>query len=80
MRILVKTVISSSFDVPEGVTLERIRQLTLAHLSVSDEQAEEVILLQGDAISEVFYGDQQTHLQSVEHSVSEVFVEAPAAE
>ncbi|MBV1814473.1 hypothetical protein KTT58_17145 [Pseudomonas viridiflava] len=71
-QITVTTTITTVFDVPDGVAIERIRHLGLPVLSADEDSSEEIFLLQGRAITETFYGDQEPRMASVEHAISEL--------
>jgi len=70
-QISVTTTITTLFDVPEGVSIDRIRQLGLPVISDNEEATEEVFRLQQRAISETFYGAEEPRAASVEHEISE---------
>jgi len=71
-QITVTTTITTVFDVPEGVPIERIRHLGLPVLSEDEESSEDLFRLQNRAIGETFYGDQEPRMASVEHAISEL--------
>lgn len=71
-QISVTTTITTLFDVPEGVSIDRIRQLGLPVVSDNEEATEEVFRLQQRAISETLYGAEESRLTSVEHAISEL--------
>ncbi|MDX9624267.1 hypothetical protein [Pseudomonas fragariae (ex Marin et al. 2024)] len=71
-QITVTTTITTVFDVPDGVPIERIRHLGLPVLSEDEESSEELFRLQQRAICETFSGDEEPRIASVEHEISEL--------
>lgn len=71
-QISVTTTIVTVFDVPDGVPLDRMRQLGLPVLAEDEEAPEEVFRLQQRALCQTFYGDEEPRIASVEHAISEV--------
>lgn len=69
--ITIKTLVETTYEVPNGVPIERIQQLALSELDSSEELMNEIQILHGCSLSECFLGDQEFHRSSISHSVSE---------
>ncbi len=69
--ITIKTTVTTTYDVPDGVPLERIQHLALCEITEDEDAVAELLVLHGKSLSAIFYGDEQFEGQSVEHSVTE---------
>lgn len=69
--ITVKTTITTTFDVPEGVGIELVRHQSFPTLNEDEEETEAVMSLQSKALNQVYLGDARGHSQSVSHSIIE---------
>ncbi|HDS0936948.1 TPA: hypothetical protein QDZ12_000143 [Pseudomonas putida] len=69
--ITVKTIITTRFEIPQGLSIEMIRHQALPVLSEDEEGTDEVGSLQDTALNMVFLGDAEAQSRSVEHSIVE---------
>ncbi|MFJ3486205.1 hypothetical protein ACIPL1_22810 [Pseudomonas sp. NPDC090202] len=70
-RITVVTTVTTTFDVPEGVTITQVRHLALQDLNEMDELTNSVSDYQDRAINRVYHGAADGIRLSVEHAISE---------
>lgn len=69
--ITVKTTITTTFDVPEGVGIELVRHQAFPVLADDEEETESIMSLQNKALNQVYLGDAKGHSQSVSHHIIE---------
>ncbi|WNW10087.1 hypothetical protein RRX38_02630 [Pseudomonas sp. DTU_2021_1001937_2_SI_NGA_ILE_001] len=70
-QITVTTTISTVFEVPEGLDIQRVRQLALSELAEDEEETDEVLSRQETAINHVYLGDAEALKVSVEIAITE---------
>lgn len=70
--IIVTTVISTAFEVPEGLTIEQIRHAGMPDLCEMEETTDEVVSRHDQAINRVFIGAAVSRSCSSEHAITEV--------
>ncbi|MFW3895339.1 hypothetical protein [Pseudomonas bharatica] len=69
--ITITTTVKSVHEVPEGLTIEQIRQQALSFLSEHEEATDDVVCRQDSAMCQVYMGGHDPIKQSVEHSIIE---------
>lgn len=69
--ITIKTTVTTTYSVPDSVPIERIQHLALCEITEDEDAISELLILHGNSISSVFYGDEEFEGQSVEHSVTQ---------
>ncbi|MEC4022131.1 hypothetical protein AB1H94_17780 [Pseudomonas fulva] len=69
--ITVTTIVTTRFDVPEGLSIELIRHQAMPTLSEEEDGTDSVLHLQDAALNQVYLGDAASVGQSVEHSIKE---------
>lgn len=69
--ITVTTTITTTFSVPEGVTIEMVRHQALPDLSEDEEITDSVLHAQDRAMNQVYLGDATSEALTVEHKISE---------
>lgn len=71
-QIQVTTIVRTTYEVPDGVGIERIRHLSLGELSEAEEQTEAVVCMHDQQMSQIFLGAHDALNQSVEHRIDEL--------
>jgi len=69
--IIVTTVISTAFEVPEGLTIEQIRHAALSDLCEMEEITDEVVAHHDRVMNSAFIGDAVSKSCSVENAITE---------
>lgn len=69
--ITVTSTVTTVYEVPEGVSIERVRHLSLPVLGEEEEQTDSVVCLHDRAINSTYLGDAQSVRMSVEHRIIE---------
>lgn len=69
--ITVVTTVTTTFEVPEGVTIAQVRHLALPDLSDMDELTDLVSSRQSQALNRVYIGDADPVRLSVEQNISD---------
>lgn len=70
-RITVTTYLRTVFEVPTGVTIEKVRHLAFPVLSEAVEETDALAILHQTAIGRVYLGDATDVYLSVEHTITD---------
>jgi hypothetical protein len=70
-KITVVTIVTTTFEVPEGVAISQVRHLALPELSEMDELTDAISASHTQALNRVYLGDADPLKLSVEQSVTD---------
>lgn len=70
-KITVTTTITTVFDVPEGVGIQRARDLCMPELADNEEQVNEVVAQQDRAVNQCYLGAAKQEALQISHSIVE---------
>ncbi|MBC2676873.1 hypothetical protein [Pseudomonas baltica] len=70
-KISVITTVATVFEVPEGLTIEQVRNHALQGLSEMDELTDSIVAHQDSSVNQAYLGDAVSLALSVENVIAE---------
>lgn len=70
-QISVKTTITTFFEVPDGLTIEKVRYAGLADLSEMEEIVEDLVASHDRVMNRIYMGDALSHSCSIKHAITD---------